>query len=288
MKGKKLSKKIIFAIVCAAVIGTILIACLGLQIAFMIADKIECWHPDYDRIELRPLLEKEQLSDEDYDTLYRQTGLTKLGVDRMIERGESGIKRILAIQNDFFTEHTVDNDYFAPFICTDFIEKHIAYSYLEDGDIILTSSTHLSGWRMGHSGLVTNASAAMNGARGVLQANAIGDTSKLGTMHDFTDRVNFMIVSPKVDRDVKAQVCEYAENNLIGKIYDPTAGVFSSKNKVERTQCAHLVWYAYKQFGIDLDCGGGLVVTPKDIANSPEVELVQVFGFDIDSLWKYK
>ncbi len=288
MKGKKLSKKIIFAIVCGAVIGSIIIALSGLQIAFVVADKIECWRPDYERAEISTLLDKEELSDGDYDFLFRQTGLTKLGIDRMRARGEKGIKRILSVQDDFFAEHRVQNDYFAPFVCTDFIEKHIAYSYLENGDIILTSSTHLSGWRMGHSGLVTDAYEAMNGGRGVLQANAIGDTSALGTMRDFTDRVNFMIVSPKADKELKAQVCEYAENNLIGKVYDPTAGVFSSKNKVERTQCAHLVWYAYNYFGIDLDCGGGLVVTPKDIANSPHVELVQVFGFDINDLWKYK
>lgn len=282
MKGKKLSKKVIFWIVCSAIIGTILIAVLGLQIAFSIADKIECWHPGYERVEIKSILEKGELSNEDYDILYRQTGVTRLGVDRMLKRGSPGINRLLEIQDDLFTEHSVKNGWFAPFICTDYISDSIAYAYLEDGDIILTSATHLSGWRMGHSGLVTNGAAER-----ILQANAIGDTSAIGNMRDFNNRVNFMIVSPKVDKELKAEVCGYAEENLIGKVYDPTAGVFSKKDSISKTQCAHLVWYAYNHFGIDLDCGGGLVVTPKDIANSPLVEIVQVFGFDIDTLWKY-
>lgn len=281
MKGKKLSKKIIFAIVAAAIIGTILITCLGMEIAFVVADKIECWHPDYEQRDISGILDKQELTDEDYDLLYEQTGLTRMGVDRTLAKGEQGKKRILEIQKDFFTEFEVKNDLFAPFICTDYIDKHIAYAYLEDGDIIVTSSTHFSGWRIGHSGLVTNANRGS-----IIQANAVGDTSKLGTIRDFNDRVNFMILSPKVDKETKAKVCEYAEENLIGKIYDPTAGVFSSKNKVDRTQCAHLVWYAYNTFGVDLDFNGGLVVTPWNIANSPLIEVVQVFGFDPVKLWK--
>lgn len=280
-KGKKLSKKIIFAIVCAAVIGTILIACAGLQIAFALADKIECWHPDYERVDLSPILDKDELSDEDYDTLYKQTGLTRIGIDRSLKTGRSGKARILEIQNDFFTEHKVENDLFAPFICTDFIEDYMTHAYIEDGDIVVTTSTHLSGWRMGHAGLVTDA--AMNR---VLQASAVGSLSDIGKMQDFTDRVNFMILSPKADAEVKAEVVQYAKNNLMDIPYDPTVGVLTNKNKIKRTQCAHIVWYAYKQFGIDLDSDCGLVVTPKDIANSPHVELVQVFGIDPVKLWK--
>ena len=277
----KLSKKIIFAIVAAVIIGAILLTCLGMEIAFLFADKVECWRPDYEKEDLSGVLEKTELDDEDYDLLYRQTGLTAVGVDRMLARGEDGKQRILEIQEDFFTEHKVKNDLFAPFICTDYLDEHVSYAFLEDGDIIVTSSTHLSGWRMGHSGLVTDAERGS-----ILQANAVGDTSRLGSMRDFSDRVNFMILSPKVDAETKAEVCKYAEKNLIGKVYDPTAGVFSSKNKVERTQCAHLVWYAYNAFGIDLDSNGGLVVTPKNIANSPLVEVVQVFGLDPAKLWK--
>ncbi|MDE5722444.1 MAG: hypothetical protein K2I30_06900 [Clostridia bacterium] len=281
MAKKKLSRRIIALIVCLSIVGALLLFCLGLQIAFTVADGIECWRPDYEQLSEEEMLQL--IENEDYDALYRQTGLTQTGIKRALAKGERGIERILEIQDDFFAEHKVENDFFAPFVCTDFIEKQITNIYLEDGDILVTSSTHLSGWRMGHAGLVTNSSLSQ-----VLQANAIGSTSNIGTVGDFTTRVNFMVLSPKnVDGQTKAKVAEAAEKNLQGKVYDPTAGVFSSKNKCERTQCAHIVWYAYKSYaGIDIDGNGGLVVTPKNIANSPEMELVQVFGFDIDKLWR--
>ena len=280
-KGKRLSKKIIFAIVAAAIIGSILIAYIGLEIAFAVSHRLKCWAPDYEKRNILPILEKRELTDEDYKILYEQTGLTRVGIERM-RSINTGVDRILKIQTDYFTPHTLKKEHYAPLICTDYIEQHVNYSFLQNGDIIVTSSTHLSGWRMGHAGLVTNASAGY-----VLQATAVGEASKIGRMTDFNNRLNFMILSPKVDAETKAKVCAYAENNLIGKVYDPTAGVFTSKNSVERTQCSHIIWYAYNLFGTDLDCGGGLVVTPKDIANSPNVEIVQVFGFDPAELWKY-
>lgn len=280
-KCKKLSKKIIFIIVFAAITGTILIACAGLQLAFVLADKAECWRPTYERVNLENILDKPILSDDDYGLLYRQTGLTKLGVDRALSRGTSGKNRILNIQECFFAEHKVINNFYCPYVCQDNIDEHVYCAYLEDGDILVTSSTHISGWRIGHAGLVIDAA-----ADDVLEANAVGDKSKIGTSHDFTNRLNFIVLSPKADAAIKAEVVKYAENNLQGIVYDPTVGVFSSKNKIEKTQCAHCVWYAYNQFGIDLDSNGGLIVTPRDLANSPQVEVVQVFGFDVDKLWK--
>lgn len=281
-KRKKLSKKIIFLIVAGTIISVIALTCIGLQIAFVISDKsIECWRPDYEQQNIYPILNKEQLSDEDYETLYAQTGLTKIGVNRMKKRGSVGISRILAIQREYFTEHKVINDFYAPFLCTDKIEGTSAFTYLEDGDIIVSFSTHLSGWRMGHAGLVTNADEGK-----ILQANVINEKSKFGSIRDFNDKVNFLVLSPKADTALKAEVCKYAEENLTGKPYDPTAGVFTNKNKADRTQCAHLVWYAYNKFGLDLDSDGGLVVTPQDIAGSPFVEPVQIFGLNPDKLWK--
>ena len=63
----KLSKKIIFAIVAAVIIGAILLTCLGMEIAFLVADKVECWRPDYEREDLSEVLEKTWLDDKDYD-----------------------------------------------------------------------------------------------------------------------------------------------------------------------------------------------------------------------------
>ncbi len=281
--GKKLTKKIIFAIVAASIIGVILITALGLQIGFSVADKIECWRPDYDKQDITDILEKSELTDDDYELLYSQTGLTKIGIDRALERGASGKRRIMEIQEDFFEERVTQKSQFAPFVCTDYADKPAMPIYLKKGDIIITSSTHISGVRIGHAGLVADGD--MNT---VLEANAYGTFSKQSSASEFFRRINFMVfrVSEQTaDRDTVEKIVDYTEENLLGIPYEGLAGIFTDKNKIDKTQCAHLIWYAFNQFGIDLDSNGGLLVTPYDMSHSPHLELVQVFGFDPETLW---
>ena len=232
--------------------------------------------PDYPQTDISSILEKTVLSDSDYELLYRQTGLTKIGVDRCRVRGRSGLERIKRIQTDMFSEYTVSCDWFAPFCCSKGTDTAAACCFLENGDILISSATHIAGCAVGHAGLVTDA------ARGeVLQAVSYFKKSSFGAVRDFTARINFMILSPVAPEEVKEAAARYAKNNLAGKNY----GVCPSKRECRRTHCAHLVWYAYKQLGIDLDSNGGFFVTPKNIANSPRVRVVQVFGFRPDSRW---
>ena len=276
---KKLTKRIIALIVCAAFIVFLALIAFGLQIAFWVSDgSIRCIQPDYEMVNL-------DLDGElDYELLYRQTGLTKIGIDRALKKGEAGKKLIKQIQADFFKPHEVKNMQVAPYACTDFIEKHVANIYLEDGDIIVTSATHISFVRIGHAGLVTDGKFAE-----VLQANTYGTYSRIDTMQVFTDRVNFMVLRPNPDTvspTVVEKVVEYAKTNLLGIPYEGLTGVVTNKNNIKKTQCAHIVWWAYKQFGIDLDSNGGAMVMPYDLANSAYLQPVQVFGFDLDELWK--
>ncbi len=48
----------------------------------------------------------------------------------------------------------------------------------------------------------------------------------------------------------------------------------------EGTHCAHLVWYAYKQFGYNVDSDGGFITTPRDLYNSDLWEVIQVYGME--------
>lgn len=115
--------------------------------------------------------------------------------------------------------------------------------------------------------------------------------------------------------NIPQQVADYARENLKGIPYGLLAGVserlspkksagiqISAENAtgpllnrrsvssgmeqgvvsevtIKSTQCAHLVWHAYKQFGIDLDSDGGLLVTPFDIQNSEYLEVIQSYGY---------
>ena len=284
---KKLTKRIIALIVCAAFIVFLALVAFGLQIAFWVSDgSIRCIQPDYAMVDLSELLSKDaqDLTDDDYEVLYRQTGLTRIGIDRAFKKGETGKSLIKRIQSDFFEPHEVENGQVAPYACTDYIEKHVANIYLEDGDIVVTSATHISFVRRGHAGLVTDGRYAE-----VLQANAYGTYSRIDTIGGFTNRVNFMVLRPNpemISPAVVKGVVEYAKTSLLNLPYEGLAGVVTNKKNINKTQCAHIVWYAYKQFGIDLDSNGGAMVMPYDLAHSAYLQPVQVFGFDLDELWK--
>lgn len=273
-------------IVCVflAVILFLGLVLFGLQIGVWAGNAAAVYvGPAEARIDLSEILAKEELSSADYEVIYRQTGLTRAGVDRCLQRGEVGINRILAVQNSFYASYELQRTQFGFFCVNDFLAggAAVATTYLENGDILVTSAVRLSGYTMGHAGLVTDAAQGQ-----VLQAVAYGYPSGLGSFSAFARRPAFMILSPRTDAQTKAAVAAYAEENLVGIPYDITAGVLSDKNSCESTQCAHIVWYAYSQFGLDIDGDGGLVVTPHDLATSPLLEVVQVYGFDLDDLWQ--
>ncbi len=265
------------AIILGLIFWTVILALLILQAGFYFADKnIKCWLPDYDKINILPILDKTELTANDYKILYNQTGLTEIGINRAIAKGEEGVKRVAAIQDSFFCNHEVKHDHFAPWLCTDYIKDNAINIYLEEGDIVVTSSAHLSFIRIGHAGLVIDGE-----HENVLQARSYGALSSASNIKDFTGTVNFMILRPKADAETINKVTEYAKNNLNGVPYN----LFNFNEELKTTQCAHLVWYAYHKFGIELVKNKNVIVFPFDLARSANVELVQVFGFNPNQLW---
>lgn len=258
----------------SAIFGALQLGCLYTEKSW------DFWSPDYEKIDIAPILEKPELTAEDYEIIYRQTGLTKLAVDDYLTEGEA--KEIIRTQTFFFKKHRVDPLCFAPFTYIEYIESYAPIAPLKDGDIIVTATTRVSWFRYGHAGLVVD---GYNGV--ILESFAPGYPSSLGYSLAFADLANFIVLRPKVGKPIKKQVVEYAKEHLIDLPYSMTTGIFSKKfpETPKGTQCAHLVWYAYKKFGIDLDSTGGAVVKPRDIANSNQVEVVQAFGFDLDKLW---
>ena len=236
--------------------------------------------PDYAQENLIPIWGKEALTDEDYETLYRQTGLTKLGIDGLREKGK--IDRILQIQTYFFKKQTIHVNHFNPFTYTEEIGDVIPMAQLESGDILVTSTTRVSWLRYGHAALVVDGENEI-----VVESISPGASSKFNDASDFSKLANFMILRPNVDVETKAEIVEFAKTELLGIPYRFTLGIFYKKfpDQITVSQCAHLVWYAYKKFGYDLDSTGGGVVKPQDMALSEHVEVVQAYGFDLDDLW---
>ena len=269
------------AIVCAALV--FIVAVFGvLQLGCVYTEKTwEHWYPMYEKINLETILEKDVISKEEYELLYRQTGLTKIAVDDMRESVE-GRERILKIQEGFFANYTITSKLFSIFTYIEEIDGVMRFAHLKEGDIIVSSTTRVSWWRYGHAAIV------VDGETGTIaEAISPGTKSKINSITTFNDLANFIILRPKVDEGLKKEIVHYVNEEMLGVPYRLTTGILSKKYQEElrASQCAHFVWYAYKKFGIELDSTGGRVVKPQDIALSDKVEVVQVFGFDLDKLW---
>ena len=283
---KKKNRKKRIAVTLACIIYFVSSVLIGLQIGVIYTDHTwKHWYPDYEKEDISAVLEKETLDEADYALLYAQTGLTKIGVDGILqENPASGKAKMLKIQDFYIKKHTVSCDRFNPYTYSETIEAHAPLGHLEDGDIIVSATTHVSGFRLGHAALIIDGKNER-----MAEAFGPGSKSEITSVHSFTNLADFMILRPKFDKEFREQVAAYAKDNMIGADYNFSIGILSKKyneEKFTRTQCAHLVWYAYRHFGVDLDSNGGLVVTPPEIANSPYVEVVQIFGFDPVKLWK--
>lgn len=300
--GAKLSIRIKALIAAGVFVAVILLTLLGFYIGYWVADaKGGVWNPDY------PILSKDELkaaydrlNEEDYKVLFEQTGLTKIGIDRAKERGSFEI--VYDIQQSYFQKRGVEKFRYAPLVCTDYLDGETAeIIFLERGDIILSSSTHFSGFRIGHSAIVTNGNSYE-----IYQSNQVGISNGFSNAYEmFANRTNFMVLRIKPEyfsengvddesyRENLARVSEYISTEFADVPYDFTTGVFTKKDSMKATSCAHLLWYGFKhfddenggKFNLDLDSNGGLLVVPKDISKSPYVELVQTFGFNPSKMY---
>lgn len=279
--GKKKGWKVFLIVFCCVLIfACAVLGVLELGVLYC-RNTWQQWTPDYAKQDISALLYKEELTDAEYDTIYRQTGLTKLAVDDM-RFDVNGRNKILKIQDFMFKEHTVEERKFAPFTYMNEMDEYATLAYLQDGDIIVTSTTYVSWWRYGHGSLVVDGKNET-----LLESLSPGTLSKLTSARNFTYLGNFLVLRPKVSAELKKQVVTYAKENFLDIPYDMVTGILNEKNPdtLTGTQCAHLVWYSYMKFGVDLDSNGGAIVKPQDMFLSDQVEVVQAFGFDLDTLW---
>ena len=262
------------------IIASLVLAAVLMGLTTIMSHSKRRWKPDYEMVELDEILNKAEFSDEDYQILFDQTGLTKIGVDRVVET--FGKNKLKEYQDSYYKDRPVEHLWISPVTCYDQFEKPIPFSPLEDGDILISDTTHLSFWHCGHAELVVNGM-----FNRTIYSMGYGSPTEVGYCYDFFQRLNFIILRPKLDKETIHQITEYAINNLQGIPYQATIGYFNKKfpDKLKTTNCSHLVWYAYKKFGIDIDTNGGPGAYPYDLIDLEHFEIVQVFGFHPDKLW---
>ncbi len=231
---------------------------------------------------LEKTVKNETLTTEEYEFILSQTGLGKSAFSELISQGE--IEKIEKYREYFLK----DKDYYCyregVFACHESITdnegefiNNLPFANLKNGDILVTLSIHSLGWRHGHAAIVTDAE---NGL--CVQAVMVGEESSLGYVNTWKDFPMVALLRVKDGTDISAEdVARYAEENLLGLPYSLFSGIVTGRNadKVPfATQCAHLVWYAYYHFGIDISPQGGRIITPMDFLKSETLEVVQIYG----------
>lgn len=237
----------------------------------------EEWEKVYNRI-----VSNETLDDADYDFIFSETGLGRPAVDKLKEQKSF---YDFVIYRDYYTsEKSFECVREGVFACHEYIKnsdgektKNPDFADIRNGDIILTLSIHSLGWRHGHAAIVTDAE---NGI--TIQATMLGEKTSHGHIDEWKEYPLVIILRKKnSDEEFGENIANYANENLMGIDYSLLSGIVSGRdtqNLPTTTQCAHLVWFAYKKFGADIDSDRGRIITPYDILHSDELETVQVYG----------
>ena len=264
-------KKKLLKIVVAVLICIILFTGANYFTQHFIAHSKPNFVPEYNKVKLT--------TKTDLKTIFLQTGIGENTAKKMIDEGR--FNEILMAQEDFFANDKV--------VCSPMIKwftreerlENLSYEFydLQPGDILVTLSTHTWGWHHGHAGLVFDECS-------VIESIAIGIDSSKENIFYWKDYGGVAVLRVK-DKglDEGKAVAEFAEKYLVGREYSLLAGFGKDKapeylNNNLKLHCSYLPWYAWQQFGVDIDSDGGKIVTSYDILHSDKLEVVQLYGMD--------
>lgn len=247
------------------------------------SEKQAFYQVSYQKQDIGAILDKETLTESDYQLIFEQTGVSPEGAKELIENERTDV---LITLNDLYFEKPETKTEFIAYPVTAGernAEQITPIVDLKNGDILVTFNTHTLDWRHGHCGMVLDAD------RGILLEHmSIGNTSCM-TYADSWGRFPAFVVLRHPDEKVALKASEYALEHLIGVDYNILAGVIkkdkSDEEIPESSHCSHIVWQAYKAMDVDIDDTGGIFVTPENIAMSDELMVVQIYGMDPE---KYK
>jgi uncharacterized protein YycO len=242
--------------------------------------------PSHTQIDITSILNKTVLYETDYKTLYEQTGIAKPIVEELKELPDFE-EKMLRFQKDYLTAVRFDSENLSIVTLLDSVTdesgKAIAGFELapyHNGYIFLTKSTRTMNWRHGHAGVV------IDEKRGKLL-----EALNPGTISMEQDAVKWryfptfkMMRLKDTDQTVLDEIASYASSSLRDLPYN----ILADKNQgltPSSTHCSLLVWQTFNAFGFDLDEPDTLFVSPQNIAASPLLETLQIFGFNPDKDW---
>jgi uncharacterized protein YycO len=308
------ANKIMLKKVVILLLSIIIVAVVTIAILENLTESSGHFYPNYEKSDLNNILEASiimnndnskiiSLSKDAYENVFKQTGLGAPAIDQILSdtKGDKKdfLNELISYQNDFFTQEV--------YACTQVgiitseekmvdgqgdRRKAFKIPSIKVGDIFITKATHSIGYRHGHGAIVVDVE-----GKKTLESILLGYNSTYQSIDKWRGYPSFIQLRLKPGE----YLSENMTNEELGKIiaefakeytYDIPYGLLTgipvkspTPEKIRKTQCSHLVWYAYNNFGINLDSDGSWLVTPKDIANSKEVEIVQVFGVNPSEIW---
>lgn len=266
----------------------VLLFWLNIMALFLTAWTINCEPrahvtPPYSQTDISALLEARYLTASDYQTLYRQTGLSHTAVEKLLAQNRQ--EEILKAQEYYFREIHVSCEPNTIVSREERITDKEGRPVIdvEKGDILITFCSHTFGWRNGHAALVIDPENRLT-----LEAQVLGEPSRILSLDRWERYPSYAVLRlTEADRETRSGIADYARKHLVDIPYHLTAGLPLFTEQVKNvdgtmspsgTQCAHLVWYAYSMFGYDLDSDGGFIVTPEDLFRCGRLEIVQSYG----------
>lgn len=232
--------------------------------------------PDYEKTDISDLLGDKVLSDKDYLLIYEQTGVSPYLSKELIEKGN--VQVLKDLNQMYFKNPDVLKEYILYPITAQEKTNAKPVLNLKKGDVLVTFNTHTLNWRHGHSAIVLDED---NGI--LLEHMAVGETSATTKLKSWEEYPGFVVLRYP-DEAVAENAAEYAKEHLLGIDYNIFAGLIkkdkSDEEKPQSSHCSHIVWQAYKALGVDIDKNKGRIVTPRDIAESEELKVVQIFGIN--------
>lgn len=213
------------------------------------------------------------------DEIFKYTGLSGKAAKEMDKESLGYLNKL------YFEKPDIKKEYILfPFTAEERVQRDATpLAPLKNGDILITFNTITLDWRHGHAAIVTDAN------KGIIHEHmSVGNNSTTGYASKWGKYAAFAVLRHP-DENTANSAAEYAKEHLTDVPYSIFAGIpqkdMSKEEKIKSSHCSHIVWQAYKAVGEDIDQNGGMIVTPKDIAKSNKLKVVQVFGLNPE---KYK
>ena len=228
-------------------------------------------------------------NEEDYLRIFRFTGLGQAAVDRL--KSEDTGDAILFYGANFQKENSYLCNRNGILTYDEYLSDennrliwNPDFANLQNGDVLVTMSIHTFGYRHGHAAVVVDADRGL-----IAHSVRFGENSRVDSVNEYKKYPLVAVLRLKEDSEKTGQeIADYINDSMMDIPYNLLAATHKElkHDAPETTQCAHFVWYAYKKFGYDINSDGGWLVTPADILDSDDFDIVQIYGFDSASFQK--